>query len=91
MSRSPPKKATQIANNPFNVFHSWETYNTNIRDSSGIAAKLLAKLVSGVPDGEEPFAWMNRTYAEDPHWSDGVRAIYGKLVSIGRAKEESAS
>lgn len=85
------KKSKQIANNPFNVFHSWETYNTNIRDSSGIAAKLLAKLAAGVPDGEEPFAWMNRTYAEDPRWSDGVRAIYDKLVSIGRAKEEEAS
>lgn len=85
------KKSKQIANNPFNVFHSWETYNTNIRDSSGIAAKLLAKLAAGVPDGEEPFAWMNRTYAEDPRWSDGVRAIYGKLVSIGRAKEEETS
>lgn len=78
------KKAKQIANNPFNVFNSWETYNTNISDSSGIAAKLLAKLAAGIPEGEEPFAWMNRTYAEDPRWSDGVRAIYDKLISLGR-------
>ncbi|SFB15468.1 hypothetical protein SAMN05216312_10485 [Cohnella sp. OV330] len=82
------KKAKQIANNPFNVFHSWETYNTDIGDSSGIAAKLLAKLAAGIPEGEEPFAWMNRTYAEDPLWSDGVRAIYAKLQSIGREQGE---
>ncbi|MDG0789487.1 hypothetical protein OMP38_00435 [Cohnella ginsengisoli] len=82
------KKAKQIANNPFNVFNSWETYNTDIGDSSGIAAKLLAKLAAGIPEGEEPFAWMNRTYAEDPLWSDGVRAIYAKLQSIGREQGE---
>ncbi|MFC3802439.1 hypothetical protein [Cohnella sp. GCM10012308] len=81
------KKAKQIANNPFNVFNSWETYNTNISDSSSIAAKLLAKLAAGIPEGEEPFAWMNRTYAEDPRWSDGVRAIYDKLKSLGRQQE----
>ncbi|MFD2331926.1 hypothetical protein ACFSR7_21950 [Cohnella sp. GCM10020058] len=82
------KKAKQIANNPFNVFNSWETYNTNISDSSSIAAKLLAKLAAGIPEGEEPFAWMNRTYAEDPRWSDGVRAIYDKLKSLGREQEQ---
>ncbi|MBO9598018.1 MAG: hypothetical protein J7559_09415 [Cohnella sp.] len=40
------KNAKRIANNPFNVFHSWQTYNTNIRDSSDIAAKLIAKLAA---------------------------------------------
>lgn len=82
------KKAKQIANNPFNVFHSWQDYNTNIGDSSGIAARLLAKLTSRIPEGEEPFAWMNRTYAEDPNWADGVRAIYSKLIDLGELKEE---
>jgi len=31
---------------------------------------------------------MNRTYAEDPNWADGVRAIYGKLIELGELKEE---
>ncbi|MEK0313929.1 hypothetical protein [Cohnella sp. 56] len=81
------KQASRIANNPFNVYHSWQEYNTSIHDSSDIAAKLLAKLRAGIPAGEEPFAWLNRTYAEDAGWADGVRALYAKLSGLGRPQE----
>lgn len=81
------KQASRIANNPFNVYHSWQEYNTSIHDSSDIAAKLLAKLRAGIPAGEEPFAWLNRTYAEDAGWADGVRALYAKLSGLGRPTE----
>ncbi|MCD9020962.1 hypothetical protein [Cohnella silvisoli] len=85
------KNAEEIANNPFNVFHSWEDYNTNIRDSSQVAAKLIAKLGKSRPEGHEPFVWFNKTYAEDPAWSDGVRSIFLKLndlsaVSVSKAR-----
>ncbi|MBB6669206.1 glucosaminidase domain-containing protein [Cohnella nanjingensis] len=76
------KQAKQIANNPFNVFHSWETYNTDILDASDIAAKLLAKLGRSRPEGRDPFAWFNRTYAEDPAWAVGVRKLFDKLSSL---------
>jgi len=76
------KEAQRIANNPFNVFHSWQEYNTNISDASDIAAKLIAKLGRSRPAGHEPFDWFNRTYAEDPAWSDGVRKLFAKLVSL---------
>lgn len=76
------KYAKQIANNPFNVFHSWQEYNTDIADSSAIAAKLIAKLGASRPAGEEPFGWLNRIYAEDPAWADGVRQLFEKLVSL---------
>ncbi|THF74628.1 hypothetical protein E6C55_24460 [Cohnella fermenti] len=81
--------AERIANNPFNVFHSWEEYNTDIRDSSRIAAKLIAKLAGSVPKGEEPIAWMNLSYAEDPAWSTGVRLLFEKLTELSELSELS--
>lgn len=79
------KKAKEIANNPFNVFHSWEDYNTDIGDSSNIAAKLIARLGRERPEGQEPFSWFNATYAEDPAWSDGVRSLFAKLNSLPKS------
>ncbi|WEK55858.1 MAG: hypothetical protein P0Y55_07380 [Candidatus Cohnella colombiensis] len=76
------KNAKEIANNPFNVFHSWQDYNTDIYNSADIAAKLIAKLAAGIPEDQDPFEWMNKTYAEDPLWSDGVRKLFNKLTSL---------
>lgn len=81
------KNAKRIANNPFNVFHSWQEYNTDIADSSAIAAKLIAKLGASRPEGEEPFAWLNRIYAEDPAWADGVRQLFDKLAHLPSGKQ----
>ncbi len=76
------KDAIKIANNPFNVFHSWKDYNTDIHNSADIAARLIVKLGKSRPEGHEPFAWFNKTYAEDPQWSDGVSKIFDKLNSL---------
>jgi len=77
------KHALKIANNPFNVGHSWMEYNTDIANSAGIAARLLVKLGDSRPEGHDPFEWFNRTYAEDPLWSVGVRKIFDKLNGLG--------
>ncbi|OBZ17374.1 hypothetical protein [Bacillus sp. FJAT-26390] len=71
----------QIANNPFNVFHSWKEFNTNIGQSSEIAARTVFNLSKGRPADVDPFTWINRKYAEDPNWSDGVRTIFGKIMA----------
>jgi hypothetical protein len=76
------KQAKLIANNPFNVFHSWQEYNTDIADASDIAAKLVAKLGASRPAGRDPFEWLNRTYAEDPEWAEGVRQLFDKLTHL---------
>ncbi len=47
------KSAKKIANNPFNVFHSWEEYNSNIRDSSRIAARTVFNLLKTMPKGQD--------------------------------------
>jgi hypothetical protein len=81
------KYATRIANNPFNVFHSWERFNTNIAESSDIAARTIARQGSKRPEGFDPFEWLNQTYAEDPNWSGGVRRIFEKLQGLSSPTE----
>ncbi len=76
------KHAKQIANNPFNVFHSWEEFNTDIGHSADIAARTVSRQASKRPEGFDPFEWLNETYAEDPNWANGVKLIFDKLMSL---------
>lgn len=76
------KNADKIANNPFNVYHSWTEYNTDIHDSAEIAARTVARRSEQRPAGSDPFHWLNMTYAEDPNWASGVKNIFDKLNSL---------
>lgn len=69
----------KIVNNPYNVYHSWQDYNTDIKDASEIASLTIITLSKNIPVNEEPFHWINRQYAEDPNWSKGVKSIYEAL------------
>ena len=71
--------ALKIANNPFNVFYSWQNYNTDITDSSKIAARTVINLSRERPDDTDPFKWINRKYAEDENWWIGIKSIYNRL------------
>lgn len=71
--------AETIANNPFNVFHSWRDYNTTIMDASRIAAKTIINLSKDRPEDEHPLQWINRKYAEDPNWWIGVDRLFRQL------------
>lgn len=75
------KHYKKIANNPFNVFHSWMEYNTDIVDSSKIACRTVINLCQDRPQGEDPFKWINRKYAEDKNWHKGVKSIYNELIN----------
>lgn len=76
------EKAKKIANNPYNVFKSWQNYNTDITDSSRIASRTVINLLKGRPENEDPFKWINRKYAEDKKWWKGVKAIYNTLEEV---------
>ncbi|OFI07241.1 hypothetical protein CLOACE_04330 [Clostridium acetireducens DSM 10703] len=76
------KYANKIANNPFNVFHSWEEYNTDIKDSSEIAARTVLNLCSDMPKDADPFKWVNRKYAEDTNWWKGVESFFKELDKL---------
>jgi len=73
--------AVDIANNPFNVFHSWEDYNTTIEDSTAIAARTLVNLSKDRPKDIDPIVWINRKYAEDPNWSTGVNSLFTTMIN----------
>ncbi len=73
------KKAKVIANNPFNVFGSWQKYNTNIKDSSEVAARTVFNLLKNRPEGVDPFKWVNRKYAEDKNWYIGVSRLFNQI------------
>jgi len=73
------KNAQLIANNPFNVYGSWQVYNTNILDSSRIAANLIATLNKNRPPSIDPIVWINTKYAEDKKWNVGVKKLLEEL------------
>lgn len=74
--------AEKIANNPFNVYHSWEDFNTNISESSRIAARTIVNVSNGRPEEADPIQWINQKYAEDPNWWLGVSSIYKQLQKV---------
>lgn len=83
----PGPDAIRIKNNPFNVFYSWQVYNTNLSDASNIAANTVRhKLSSPPPQGETPISWMNDPrnpwgiYATDPNWAYGVSNIFNSIM-----------
>ncbi|MDY7220810.1 hypothetical protein [Halalkalibacterium halodurans] len=80
--------ADEMANNPFNVFHSWEDFNSTILESSQIAARTIVNLSKDRPEDVDPIQWINRKYAEDPNWWKGVSAIFNQLESAVQETEE---
>lgn len=74
--------ARLIANNPFNLFGSWEVYNTNIEDASCIVARTLINLGEDCPENFDQIEWINRLYAEDPNWHNGVSYFFNELESV---------
>lgn len=75
------KKAETIANNPFNVFHSWQDFNTNITESTEIAARTITRLSKDKPQQMDAVEWINREYAEDPNWASGVNSIFSTIMT----------
>lgn len=73
------KNAVRIANNPFNVYHSWYEYNTDIYDSSRIACRTIINLSQGRPETVQPILWINRKYAKDKNWWIGVSCFFETL------------
>ncbi|MFZ5351690.1 MAG: hypothetical protein ACOZCL_03075 [Bacillota bacterium] len=79
---SDSKYSAKIANNPFNVYGSWKKYNTNIKDSSAIAARTILNLSRNRPSDKDPIEWINRKYAEDKNWWKNVKKIFETLKKV---------
>ncbi len=74
--------SSTIINNPFNVFYSWENYNTTLEDSTQIAINTIKKSLQNHQTQDNVFIHLNQTYAEDQNWSQGVELIYHQLSRI---------
>lgn len=83
-------EAEHIANNPFNVFGSWQDFNTTIEDTSAIAARTIINLSAGCPEDEDPIKWLNQKYAEDQNWHLGVSSIFYNLESIAGSPADAS-
>lgn len=71
--------SSRIVNNPFNVYYSWEEYNTDLEDATRIASNTIVKLSKNCPDDIDLIQWINRRYAEDTNWHIGVSTIFTQL------------
>lgn len=77
-----------IINNPFNVYQSWEAYNTDLEDATRIASNTIVKLSKNCPDDTDLIQWINRRYAEDTNWHIGVSSIFSELEEALITKQE---
>ncbi|QHW34539.1 hypothetical protein GZH47_29595 [Paenibacillus rhizovicinus] len=75
------KNAKQIANNPFNVYYSWQAFNTTIEESARIAGNTINRLSYKRPANVDAIQWINREYAQDENWSTGVNSILRTMVA----------
>lgn len=75
-------RALEIVNNPFNVYGSWQDFNTSIEDTAFIAARTIINLSKGCPEDADPIKWLNKKYAEDPKWHLGVTALLKQLEEV---------
>jgi len=82
------KRAKEIVNNPFNVYHSWQDYNTTLEQATTVAANTINRLSKGRPNGTDAITWINREYAEDQGWSSGVRSLLGTLQRAVKTSDE---
>jgi hypothetical protein len=74
--------AELMINNPYNVYRSWQTYNTDFDEATRIASRTILTLSEDRPLGEDPVKWINRKYAEDTDWHIGVNAFLRELETV---------
>ena len=83
------ESAKKIANNPFNLYGSWQDYNTSIEDATQIVARTIIHLGKDCPDEQDQIKWINREYAADPNWSLGVTYFLNELEIATSGQVES--
>ncbi|PKM57936.1 MAG: hypothetical protein CVU98_03555 [Firmicutes bacterium HGW-Firmicutes-3] len=74
--------AELMINNPYNVYRSWQIYNTDFDEATRIASRTILTLSEDRPLDEDPVKWINRKYAEDTDWHLGVNAFLKELETV---------
>ena len=71
--------ALKMANNPFNLYGSWQIYNTSIEDAALIVSRTIIRLGKDCPPNQDQIQWINKSYAADPNWHIGVTYFLNEL------------
>lgn len=81
--------ASKIINNPFNVYVSWQAFNSDLEEAAQIASRTIHTMSEGLPEGEDPIQWINYGgstetigYAEDRNWHVGVTTFLEALEAV---------
>jgi len=71
--------AEEMINNPYNVFGSWLSFNTNFEEATRVCLNTIQTARDSLPKDTDLIHHLNFTYAEDREWYKGVRLIYDRL------------
>lgn len=72
-----------MKNNPFNVYGSWKTTDSDFEESCQIAARTVLTSSQGRPTNEDPIKWINdHKYAEDQNWHKGVTYFFNEMAVL---------
>ncbi|MCH4888794.1 hypothetical protein EZV73_14460 [Acidaminobacter sp. JC074] len=74
--------ADEIINNPYNVFGSWQDYNTNFEDATQICLNTIDTALRNRPEDVDLIEFLNNKYSEDENWYIGVKTIYASLNKL---------
>ncbi len=71
-----------IINNPYNVFGSWQEYNTNFEEATIICLNTITTALKNRPENIDLVKFLNKKYSEDDSWYEGVTIIYTTLKDL---------
>jgi hypothetical protein len=76
------EQADVIINNPYNVFGSWQEYNTNFEEATIICLNTITTALKNRPENIDLVKFLNKKYSEDDSWYEGVTIIYTTLKDL---------
>ena len=72
----------EIINNPYNVFGSWQVYNTNFEEATQICLNTIDTALQNRTEDTDLIEFLNEKYSEDENWYKGVQIIFETLNNL---------
>ena len=74
--------SNEIINNPYNVFGSWQDYNTNFEEATQICLNTIDTALRNRTEDIDLVEFLNGKYSEDENWYKGVQTIFETLNNL---------
>lgn len=74
--------ADSIIKNPYNVFGSWQDYNTTFEEATIICLNTITTALKNRPEEMDLIEFLNGKYSEDENWYKGVQIIFETLSTL---------